>query len=368
MREPVLLRAMKRLYLLIAGLVVAAPAAAQAPADTARTHVVRPGDTLWDLAGRYLANPFRWSEIFGVNRDVVEDPHWIYPAERLRIPGAVMGSVAAVASAPVDGYVPPAAGSGADRTVFFPAASAYRSAQLITAADAQDVTVVTEGDYYRAGRLVPEGEMRPVGRLVEVAEKSVVEFGVSRQIHPHTRVYMTLAEGAPAGVRVGDEFHLWRPGRVVAPYGRVYHSTGVARVVAVDGGVATVEVERLFAPVRLGDLAMRVEQFPVPGGVIPRPASGIQGRVITLDAPQAIAGPEDVVYLDVGAEAGVVEGDEFAVVVPPKRASYGVRPEMQVARLQVVRVSGRTSAARVVHLQQPALEAGQVVQLVGKMP
>src|SRR5690606_38168437 len=96
-REPVLLRAMKRLYLLIAGLVVAAPAAAQAPADTARTHVVRPGDTLWDLAGRYLANPFRWSEIFGVNRDVVEDPHWIYPAERLRIPGAVMGSVAAVA-------------------------------------------------------------------------------------------------------------------------------------------------------------------------------------------------------------------------------------------------------------------------------
>ena len=69
-----------------------------------------------------------------------------------------------------------------------------------------------------------------------------------------------------------------------------------------------------------------------------------------------------------GREAGVVEGDEFAVVIPARAAPYGVRPEMEIARLQVVRVSGRTSAARVIHLEQPALAAGQVVRLVGKMP
>jgi hypothetical protein len=361
---------MKRLFLLVAALLVAAPAAAQQPADTARTHVVRAGDTLWDLASQYLANPFRWSEIYGVNRDVVADPHWIYPAERLRIPGAsaAVGAAVAVAPAPADGYVPPAAAAEPDRTVFFPASSAYRSAQLITAADAQNVTVVTEGDYYRAGRLVPQAEMRPVGTLVEVAEASAIEFRASRQIHPHTRVYMKLAPGAPAGVRVGDEFHLWRDGREVRPYGRIFHSTGVARVVAVDGDVATVEIERLFAPVQLGDKALPVEQFPVPGGVIPRPASGAQGRVITLEAPQTLVGLEDVVFVDLGSESGVVEGDELAVVIPPQRAGYGVRPEIQVARLQVVRVSGRTSAARVVHLEQPALEVGQVVRLVGKMP
>lgn len=358
---------MKRLFLLFAVLLFAAPVAAQQPADTARTHVVRPGDTLWDLAHQYLANPFRWSEIYGVNRDVVADPHWIYPAERIRIPGAQLAA-APVAPAAVDGYVPPAASAESEHTVFYPVADAYRSAQLVTAADAQEVTVVTSGDFYRAGRLVPEAEMRPVGTLVEVAEASVVDFRVGRQIHPHTRVYMKLLPGAPQGVRVGDVFHLWRPGREILPYGLLYASTGIARVVAVDGDVATVEVETLFAPVELGDVALPMEQFPVPGGVIPRPASGVQGRILTFSTRQEVPSVEDVAFLDVGAESGVVEGDEFAVLIPPQRTAYGVRPEMQVARLQVVRVSDRTSAARVVHVQQPALEAGQVVRLVGKMP
>jgi hypothetical protein len=359
---------MKRLFLLFVALLAAAPASAQqAPADTTRTHLVRSGDTLWDLAHHYLSDPFRWSEIFGVNRDVVADPHWIYPAEQLRIPGGSADAMP-VAAAPSDGYVPPAAPAAPARTVFFPVSQSADAGALVTAADAQDVTVVTTGDFYGAGRLVPDAEMRPVGRLVDIAEASVVFFRVGRQIHPHTRVYMKLDSAAPAGVRVGDVYHLWRPGREILPYGRVYDSTGLARVVAVDGDVATVEVEHMYAPVLLGDIALPVEQFPVPGGVIPRPASGLEGRIVTLATPQTVVGLEDVAYLDLGEQSGVAEGDEFAVVIPPQRTSYGVRPEMHVGRLQVVRVSGRTSAARVVHLQQPALEAGQVVRLVGKMP
>ena len=45
-------------------------------ADTAREvkHVVKKGDTLWDLAQYYLKDPFRWPEIFRRNTDVVENP------------------------------------------------------------------------------------------------------------------------------------------------------------------------------------------------------------------------------------------------------------------------------------------------------
>jgi hypothetical protein len=39
-----------------------------------------------------------------------------------------------------------------------------------------------------------------------------------------------------------------------------------------------------------------------------------------------------------------------------------------VARLQVVRVSRRTAAMRVVAMEQPALVPGLPVRLVGKMP
>lgn len=352
--------------LLAAAALTAGPAAAQqAPTESTRTHVVRTGDTLWDLSQLYLANPFRWPEIFGINRDVVADPHWIYPAERLRIPGGVPATVVASPAAP--GYVSAAPTGSPERTVFFPVADSRRPVVMATAADGSEVTVVTSGDFQRAGRLVRDGEVRPLGRLVGVAEASVVSRQTHRQIHPRTRVYMKLEPGAGAP-RLGDEVHFWRPGRTIRPHGRIYESTGTAHVVAVDGGVATVQVERLFSTVKLGDLALPVEPLPVPGGVIPRPASGVQGRIVAFGFPQAVPSIEDLAYLDLGANAGVVEGDEFEVVLAPQRTSYGIRPEVQVAKLQVVRVSPRTSAARVVQLQQPALETGQLVRLVGKMP
>lgn len=345
--------------------VLSSPAGAQERTDTARVHVVRPGDTLWDLARQYLADPFLWPRIYQANRDEVEDPHWIFPRERLLIPGLsrvdVLGFPAAgdepLARRQVPGPPP--------RTVFFPQPG-LEGRTLIGAGDVPS-PAVAPGEFYGAGVLTAQDRVQPLGRVAEVLSPTVLPVDPPVHALPYEKVFMVIE--VPGTVRRGDRLHLIREGRVVRPFGRIYESTGIAQVLEIDGSTATLEVQEHFDAVAVGNLAVPLAEYSVPVGVRPVPAApGIFGHLVAFQVPQPVYSEHDLGFVDLGRASGVTEGDVLEVVLPAERRSWGTRPEVVVARLQVVRVAERTSAVQVVSVEYPAIEPGLPVRVIAKMP
>lgn len=78
MRKPIIT------MILFLGLLSVTPAKAEniiLRSDTPDRHVVVPGDTLWGIASRFLKDPWRWPEIWGLNREQIKNPHKIYPGD-----------------------------------------------------------------------------------------------------------------------------------------------------------------------------------------------------------------------------------------------------------------------------------------------
>jgi len=78
---------MKRIWVLLIALLVALPLAAQEVElrdDHPDEYIVQEGDTLWDIAGRFLTRPWQWPAIWQANPQV-ENPHLIYPGDRLSL-------------------------------------------------------------------------------------------------------------------------------------------------------------------------------------------------------------------------------------------------------------------------------------------
>jgi hypothetical protein len=329
----------------IAALLLAAtPLAAQERPPQPQTHVVQPGETLWEIASRYLDDPFLWPELFRINVDQIRDPALIYPRQRLLIPGQQR-----LAEAPV--YVPEAPGD--DRPRLQLGEVGLRPA-------------VAEGDFYRASFVARDADVVRVGTLADRADLTVVPANMRPQIQLHHRVYVRLT--APDAVSIGERLHFLRPERQVRPHGRIFRPTAVGTVADVDGRTATVVIVGMFDRADIGDVAVPMARFPIEGLEQPVEAGDLQARIFAFQDERPLQMRESILYLDVGSRAGVSVGDEFEAYMPPQSMEWGERPEIRIARMQVVRVTDATASVRVTAMEQPAIEQGLPVRRVARMP
>lgn len=341
------------------------PVHAQQAAQQSREHEVKEGDTLWDLAQFYYDNPWLWQRIFEANTDVVQDPHWIYPAERLVIPGLM------------EDFPPEPEPTG---TVTRPARTRFYTAPVVSAEREEQPTILAEedvvrpsvrpGEYYAAPWLSSMAAMRVVGRLAKVNQTADMSFRMTEMAYPYDDLYLSYNVRGQAAV--GDRLLLVGLGRRMGDWGRIVEPLAFVEVRALESEVMVVRIQQQFGQVETGALAIPLEPFPEPAMPRPEPvADGAEGEIIAFALEQPLYGMEDMAFIDLGTADGLKVGDELDVIQPEREGNRRVAqrlPSQVVAELRVVRVEEHTATARVFHVLVPQLEPGMPVRVVREMP
>jgi hypothetical protein len=360
------------------------PPAADQPAPTGeRTHTVKTGDTLWDLARAYLGDPFQWPEIYRINTDVVEDPHWIYPGEILRIPGEgpiVAGeepmTVATEpeqpedegAQAPVAPVERPAPGT----TVFSRALGSGRGtyARRGGIVGRELATAVRPGEFYAAPWLDKQGGPGEAGRIVATADiPGIVQASSRVALQPQDRVYITLPRNVVP--TRGDRMLAYRLGPSVEGHGQIVIPTGILQVERADNGDATtVRVVEQYDAMDIGNGVLPLERFNMPAEARPAPlALGTEARVLWIPSDAVLPSLQRYVVLTATRKDNVKQGDQFTLYRPRVRTERGVfLPEEKIALVQVIKVTDAGTTAMIVDQAQPAVHTGTSARQTARMP
>lgn len=355
------------LLALVAPTALAAQVAA--PADTLRTHTVKRGDTLWDLAASYLGDAFRWPAIYQLNREVVDDPHWIYPGEVLRLP---LRGEPAIAEAPAEPAAPVA--GPRDRTVFSERPGTAVRGVIAPAPPPllPERRSVRAGEYLAAPYVAADVAPAGAGRLVASAELLGTSEATQRvRLGPQELVLFTPPSGAAASP--GARFLVLARGEMIPELGgRVHLPVGQVQVErAAEGGAGAIgRLVSHYGVIRTGDLVIPVDTAEL--AAVTTPSAAADGRVATIRWVQGspvLPSLTSYLLLDVGAREGVRVGDEYRLVAPRAPGAEGQpdMPERDLGLAQVVRVTPLGATVVVTGQEQPAIRVGMQARLVARM-
>jgi LysM repeat protein len=362
---------------------------------TSRTHLVRKGDTLWEIARAYTNDPLRWKQVYQLNTGTVEDPHWIYPGERLRLPGgAAADATAAVttssdtppaqslASAPsasspmtVDLSATPMAATDGE-TVFKRAANEQASRPVLrrvafeTQAPTQTAApTLRPGEVYAAPYVEREGGPPNAGRIVGTGDVPGIPLTeAERPLQSGERVFMVAPPGMASSA--GTRYIAVRRGPLLEGVGQVMIPTGVVTVERAQPGQAVeARVVARFEQLLIGDELVTMEAIPAN---LPRPRAqtgGAETSVLWIEGEPALPSLQSYVVIAGGSSTGMRAGDQVTFYRERRSTPDGiVLPESEIAVAQVVRATPQASTAIIIHQSFAAVHEGTRGRVSAKMP
>lgn len=293
------LRSLLLVFLLVlsAGFVSAQSGGVELNPSHPNEYVVRKGDTLWDISGRFLRDPWYWPEIWQVNQQI-ENPHLIYPGDilslvyvdgqpRLQLTrGDSGGRVLTGDSQRLSPTIRTEDLHGAISTIPFSVIEAFLSGSLV----------------------IDKNEAESLPYVVALRDGLIAGAG--------NEVYLRNMDD---DVAVGSNYNLYRVGKkLIDPddndllgYEMLFVGEGELR--ARNDETDTLFLTDTSREVLRGDRVLPADSIPPMNFYPSRPAQQISGQVISVIDGMSLIGQFQLVILNRGTDHGLADGNVLKV-------------------------------------------------------
>ena len=256
-------------------------------------YTVVKGDTLWDISGRFLSQPWKWPELWQVNPQI-KNPNLIYPGDLLSLTyvngqprltlnrgqsGGTIKLSPTVRSTPMAQAIPTIPLEAINSFLFnnriVNAEKDFSAAPYVLAGAGESVVMGAGQNIYARGKFA---DQQPA-------------YGIFRQGKTYTDPVTKEFLGINANV------------------------IGNAEALSEDGDITTLKLTRTNEEVRLGDRLFATDERAVNSTFNPsEPKQQIDGLIIDIPRGVTQIGLMDVVTINKGARDGLVEGNVLAIM------------------------------------------------------
>lgn len=256
--------------------------------DAPDSYTVVRGDTLWDISGRFLRQPWRWPEVWRLNRDQIRNPHLIYPGQIVVLDRS--GPYLSI-------------GRRIGAPLYEKRFPQIHSEEIDSAIPSIPMQIIEP--FLTRPLVVDDAKLAGAGTVV-ATETSRVFMGAGDTV---------FAKGVTEG---SDVWQVFRPARALVDpvtnevLGHEAMFLGTARVTE-HGTPATLKLVSSVEEIGAGDRLVVSERPEVFSFMPHAPEAQIEGRLIGIHRGVIETGRHNVVTLNIGSRAGLERGHVLAL-------------------------------------------------------
>lgn len=260
--------------------------------DSPKRYVVVKGDTLWDISSKFLSTPWRWPELWGMNKQI-SDPHWIYPGDVLNL-------------VTVDGKPRIVIERGKPALKMTRHGRKSRKIDPIPTIPLSDIK-----QHLTEHQIVTLDEYDALAVLVG-SERDTVFYKQTDIVFVNQKLVK------------GDKYGIYSRGRVFSSP-KTNQTLGLELNLIATGeatesaDISQLRLESVKSQVNTGAVVMPLPPEDLPAYFLPEAASDdVASEIIGSAKMYRESGLNDVVVIDGGSEQGIKQGNVFSVFQPGK--------------------------------------------------